>query len=436
MINLKLIETNFDEFNSKLKAKKVGEDVLKNLLEAYKENKKIKLEIESLQSEQNAKSKKMGEFMKSGDKENANALKTELDSKKAQIATLNESLNESEEKLNLVAAAVPNIIDDDVPLGADEDENVELKKVLEPPRFDFKPLEHWQLAEKNGWIDFSTGAKLSGSRFSVLRGQGAKLARALVNYMIDFNSSRGFELVNVPFLVNKDTLFGTGQLPKFEDDLYKIAGKNINEIGSEGLKIGTGRVGGNDLYLIPTSEVPVTNLYNDEIIAENELPIKMTCYSACFRKEAGSAGKDTRGMIRQHQFEKVELVCITKPEQSDKVFDEMVACASDLLSSLGLAHRHMLLCSGDLGFSAAKTIDLEVWLAGQDKYREISSVSNTRDFQARRAKIRFKDGKKNTLCHTLNGSSLAVGRTLIAIMENYQQKDGSIKIPAVLEKYI
>ena len=416
MINLKLIETNFDEFNSKLKAKKVGEDVLKNLLEAYKENKKIKLEIESLQSEQNAKSKKMGEFMKSGDSKNANALKTELDSKKAQIATLNESLNESEEKLNLVAAAVPNIIDDDVPLGANEDENVELKKVLEPPRFDFKPLEHWQLAEKNGWIDFATGAKLSGSRFCVLRGQGAKLARALVNYMIDFNSSRGFELVNVPFLVSSNTLFGTGQLPKFADDLYKIDDE--------------------DLYLIPTSEVPVTNLYNDEIIAENELPIKMTCYSACFRKEAGSAGKDTRGMIRQHQFEKVELVCITKPEQSDKVFDEMVACASDLLSSLGLAHRHMLLCSGDLGFSAAKTIDLEVWLAGQDKYREISSVSNTRDFQARRAKIRFKDGKKNTLCHTLNGSSLAVGRTLIAIMENYQQKDGSIKIPAVLEKYI
>lgn len=416
MINLKLIETNFDEFNSKLKAKKVGEDVLKNLLEAYKENKKIKLEFESLQSEQNAKSKKMGEFMKSGDKEKANALKIELDSKKAQIATLNESLNESEEKLNLVAAAVPNIIDDDVPLGANEDENVELKKVLEPPRFDFKPLEHWQLAEKNDWIDFATGAKLSGSRFCVLRGQGAKLARALVNYMIDFNSSRGFELVNVPFLVSSNTLFGTGQLPKFADDLYKIDDE--------------------DLYLIPTSEVPVTNLYNDEIIAENELPIKMTCYSACFRKEAGSAGKDTRGMIRQHQFEKVELVCITKPEQSDKVFDEMVACASDLLSSLGLAHRHMLLCSGDLGFSAAKTIDLEVWLAGQDKYREISSVSNTRDFQARRAKIRFKDGKKNTLCHTLNGSSLAVGRTLIAIMENYQQKDGSIKIPAVLEKYM
>lgn len=416
MINLRLIETNFDLFNAKLKAKKVGDDVLKNLLDAYKENKKIKLEIEELQSIQNAKSKEVGILMKSGDKDAANAIKAELDSNKEKISALNEKLSASEEKLDSIAAAVPNIIDDDVPLGADEDENVELKKVLEPPHFDFEPLEHWAIAEKNGWINFESGAKLSGSRFSVLRGQGAKLARALVNYMIDFNESRGFELVNVPYLVSSNTLFGTGQLPKFADDLYKV--------------------GDEDLYLIPTSEVPVTNLYNDEIIAENELPIKMTCYSACFRKEAGSAGKDTRGMIRQHQFEKVELVCITKPDESDKVFDEMVTCASDLLSSLGLAHRHMMLCSGDLGFSAAKTIDLEVWLAGQNRYREISSVSNTRDFQARRAKIRFKDGKKNTLCHTLNGSSLAVGRTLIAIMENYQQRDGSIKIPAVLEKYM
>ena len=416
MINLRLIETNFEAFNAKLKAKKVGDDVLKNLLDAYKENKKIKLEIEELQSVQNAKSKEVGILMKSGDKDAANAIKAELDSNKEKISALNEKLSASEDKLNNIAASVPNIIDDDVPLGADEDENKELKKVLEPPRFDFEPLEHWALAEKNGWIDFGAGAKISGSRFSVLRGQGAKLARALVNYMIDFNESRGFELVNVPYLVSSNTLFGTGQLPKFADDLYKVDDE--------------------DLYLIPTSEVPVTNLYNDEIIAAENLPIKMTCYSACFRKEAGSAGKDTRGMIRQHQFEKVELVCITKPDESDKVFDEMVSCASDLLSSLGLAHRHMMLCSGDLGFSAAKTIDLEVWLPGQNKYREISSVSNTRDFQARRAKIRFKDGKKNTLCHTLNGSSLAVGRTLIAIMENYQQKDGSIKIPAVLEKYM
>ncbi|MCD8212632.1 MAG: serine--tRNA ligase, partial [Campylobacter sp.] len=218
------------------------------------------------------------------------------------------------------------------------------------------------------------------------------------------------------FLVNANTLYGTGQLPKFEDDLYKIDGEN--------------------LYLIPTSEVPVTNLYNDEIIDGESLPIKMTCYSACFRREAGSAGRDTRGMIRQHQFEKVELVSITKPEQSECVFNEMVACASDLLTSLGLPHRHLMLCSGDLGFSAAKTIDLEVWLPAQNKYREISSISNTRDFQARRAKIRYKQDKKNALAHTLNGSSLAVGRTLIAVMENYQQKDGSIEIPNVLKRYM
>lgn len=421
MINLKLIETNFDEFNSKLKAKKVGDGILGKLLEHYNQLKSSKIELEKLLNEQNSISKEVGKLLRQEsenltDRHRLASLKQDLANLKEEIKQQEESVSVWESKLSTIAESIPNIIDDDVPFGADEDENVELKKVLEPPRFDFKPLEHWQLAEKNGWIDFATGAKLSGSRFSVLRGQGAKLARALVNYMIDFNSSRGFELVNVPFLVNYSTLFGTGQMPKFKEDLYKVDDEN--------------------LYLIPTSEVPVTNLYNDEIIAENELPIKMTCYSACFRKEAGSAGKDTRGMIRQHQFEKVELVCITKPEQSDKVFDEMVACASDLLSSLGLAHRHMLLCSGDLGFSAAKTIDLEVWLAGQDKYREISSVSNTRDFQARRAKIRFKDGKKNTLCHTLNGSSLAVGRTLIAIMENYQQKDGSIKIPAVLEKYM
>ena len=234
--------------------------------------------------------------------------------------------------------------------------------------------------------------------------------------MIDFNEKRGFKEVMVPYIVNRNTLMGTGQLPKFEDDLFKIDGE--------------------DLFLIPTAEVPLTNLFNDEILDLDDLPIKMTSYTECFRKEAGSAGRDTRGMIRQHQFSKVELVAITKPEESEKVFNEMVDCASDLLTSLGLAHRKVMLCGGDLGFSAAKTIDLEVWLPGQGKYREISSVSNTLDFQARRAKIRYKDGKKNRLTHTLNGSSLAVGRCMIAIMENYQQKDGSIKIPEVLKPYM
>lgn len=414
MINLKLLETNYDEFVSKLRGKKIKEEILSELLATFNELKAKRQNLESLQAIQNAKSKELGIKARNG--EDVSALKEELNSNKVAMNDAEKVVRELDEKLDGIASGVPNITDDDVPFGKDEDDNVELKKVLEPRKFDFEPKEHYELGEKLGWLDFERGAKLAGSRFTVLKGDGAKLSRALVNYMIDFNMSRGFELVNVPFLVNSRTLYGTGQLPKFEEDLYKIRDE--------------------DLYLIPTSEVPVTNLYNDEIIDAGNLPIKMTCYSACFRQEAGSAGKDTRGMIRQHQFEKVELVSITAPDQSEKVFEDMVACASDLLTSLGLPHRHLLLCSGDLGFSAAKTIDLEVWLPGQNRYREISSVSNTRDFQARRAKIRFKDGKKNTLVHTLNGSSLAVGRTLIAIMENYQKSDGTIEIPEVLKRYM
>ncbi|MFL1705697.1 serine--tRNA ligase [Campylobacter sp. MOP7] len=414
MINLKLLETNYDEFVSKLRGKKIKEEVLSELLATFNELKAKRQNLESLQAIQNAKSKELGIKARNG--EDVSALKEELNLNKAAMSEAEKVVRELDEKLDGIASGVPNITDDDVPFGKDEDDNVELKKVLEPRKFDFEPKEHYELGEKLGWLDFERGAKLAGSRFTVLKGDGAKLSRALVNYMIDFNMSRGFELVNVPFLVNSRTLYGTGQLPKFEEDLYKIRDE--------------------DLYLIPTSEVPVTNLYNDEIIDAGNLPIKMTCYSACFRQEAGSAGKDTRGMIRQHQFEKVELVSITAPDQSEKVFEDMVACASDLLTSLGLPHRHLLLCSGDLGFSAAKTIDLEVWLPGQNRYREISSVSNTRDFQARRAKIRFKDGKKNTLVHTLNGSSLAVGRTLIAIMENYQKSNGTIEIPEVLKRYM
>ncbi|CZE50940.1 serine--tRNA ligase [Campylobacter geochelonis] len=413
MINLKLIETNFDEFNRKLIAKKTNPQVLENLLKTYNELKSQKQALEELQSVQNAKSKEVGIKARNG--EDITSLKASLEENKVRIQTSEAVVKELEKNLDEIASCVPNIIDDDVPFGADENENIELCKVLEPPVFDFSPKNHYELTN---WLDFERGAKLSGSRFTVIRGLGAKLNKALVNYMIDFNQSRGFELVNVPFLVRPEILYGTGQLPKFADDLYKIDDDEL------------------DLYLIPTSEVPVTNLFNDEILNLDELPLKFTCYSHCFRKEAGSAGRDTRGMIRQHQFEKVELVSITKANESDEVFKQMVSCASDLLTSLGLAHRHMLLCSGDLGFSAAKTIDLEVWLPGQGKYREISSISNCRDFQARRAKIRYKDGKKNTLAHTLNGSSLAVGRTLIAIMETYQKADGSIEIPKVLEKYM
>ncbi|EJG4530585.1 serine--tRNA ligase [Campylobacter jejuni] len=410
MLDLKNLQNNFDEVAKKLKNKKVDENILKKLAELFASLKKEKIALEEFQAFQNKFSK---ELATAEDKE---SLKAKLSENKSKINEQSAKVNALENELEEIAHAIPNIPDECVPVGEDENENVELKKVLNPPSFDFTPKEHFELGESLNWLDFMRGVKISQSRFCVLKNEGALLSRALVNYMIDFNRSHGFEFVNVPFLVNGATMFGTGQLPKFKEDMYKVDDE--------------------DLYLISTSEIPVTNLYSGEILASETLPIKMTCYSACFRKEAGSAGRDTRGIIRQHQFEKVELVSITKPEQSDSVFNEMLECASDLLSSLGLAHRHLMLCTGDLGFSAAKTVDLEVWLPGQNKYREISSVSNCRDFQARRAKIRYKNEQgKNELVHTLNGSSLAVGRTLVAIMENYQDKEGKIHIPDVLKKY-
>ena len=415
MVDLRRLEKEFDTVAAALKRRGVDEGTLERIKTLFEEKKEVQKRLEAAQAEQNAKSRLFGQYRREG--KDVSELQKEVAENKARIAALGEELRALEERLFELAATVPNIPDPDVPDGADEADNVELKKVLEPPVFDFTPKEHWELAEQNGWIDFERGVKIAKSRFSALRFEGARLERALINYMLDFNRDRGFEEVYVPFMANADSLFGTGQLPKFADDLFKIEGE--------------------ELYLIPTAEVPVTNLFRDEILAREDLPQRLTAYTPCFRKEAGSAGRDTRGMIRQHQFDKVELVCITTPDQSDKVFEEMVACASDLLTSLGLPHRHMLLCAGDMGFSAAKTIDLEVWLPGQNRYREISSVSNTRDFQARRAKIRFKDdNKKNRLVHTLNGSSLAVGRTLIAIMENYQRKDGSIAVPDVLRPYL
>lgn len=414
MLDLKLLQKDFDEVSQKLLRKKVKKESLDELRRLSLELKEKKQALELLQAEQNAKSKLFGVYAKEG--KDINELKKELAQNKELVSKSNDALRVVEEQLSMYALTIPNIPDDSVPDGEDEDDNVELKKVLQPPKFDFEPKEHWDLAITPKWIDFERGVKLAKSRFSVLKGEGARLSRALINYMLDFNRKRGFEEVCVPYIANRNILTGTGQLPKFEDDLFKIEGE--------------------ELFLIPTAEVPVTNLFNDEILSGEELPLKMTCYTSCFRKEAGSAGRDTRGMIRQHQFDKVELVAITKPKESEKVFQEMVECASDLLTSLGLAHRHVLLCGGDIGFSAAKTIDLEVWFPGQNKYREISSISNTRDFQARRAKIRYKEGKKNILTHTLNGSSLAVGRTLIAIMENYQNSDGSVQIPEVLKAYM
>ena len=414
MIDLKLLQKDFDGISKKLMRKGVDEKLLEKVKIKFEELKEAKTNFETLQAAQNSMSKEFGIYKREG--KDISELKAKVDENKIRIADALEIQRLRQEELESLAMAIPNMPDDDVPDGKDEDDNIEIKKVLTPKKFSFTPKEHWELAEQNGWIDFERGVKLATSRFSVSFGMGAKLERALINFMLDFNAKRGFSEVSVPALVNRAALEGTGQLPKFEDDLYKIQGQ--------------------ELFLIPTAEVPVTNLYQDEILTADELPKRMTAYTSCFRKEAGAAGRDTRGMIRQHQFHKVELVSIAKPEESDIIFNNMVECASDLLTALELPHRLVTLCTGDLGFSAAKTIDLEVWLPGQNQYREISSVSNTRDFQARRAKIRYKNGKKNELVHTLNGSSLAVGRTLVAIMENFQNEDGSIDIPQALKPYL
>ncbi len=416
MIDLKLLERDFENISKKLALKGVKEDTLKEIKNLFEEKKEAQKVLEELQAKRNALSKEIGKLMKEGKKEEAERLKQEVAKIKDKLEKVNKIFEKIETKLFQKALIIPNIPDDDVPVGKDENDNVEIKRVGEIPTFDFEPKSHDELGEKLGWLDFERGVKLAKSRFTVMKKDAARLERALINFFLDHNREWGFEEVWVPLMVNKETMTGTGQLPKFEDDLFKIENEN--------------------LYLIPTAEVPLTNLFRDEIIQDLSKPIKLTAYTPCFRKEAGSYGKDTKGIIRQHQFDKVELVAITRPEESDKMFEDMVECASSALEKLGLPYRQVMLCTGDLGFSAAKTIDLEVWIPSQNKYREISSISNTRDFQARRAKIRYKDGKKNRLVHTLNGSSLAVGRTLVAIMENYQKADGSIEIPQVLKKYL
>ncbi len=414
MIDLKLLQNSFDETTKALLLKKVDTQLLKRLKTASDTSKDKKREYEELKAKLNNLSKLFGTYKK--EQKNTDELKIEIETLKSKLTDTQESMREADSALNLLALNIPNIPDSTVPAGEDESFNVEIERVLPTPTFAFTPKEHWELAEQNGWIDFSRGVKIAKSRFSVLRFDGAKLERALINFMLDFNSKRGFEEISVPFMVNSNALEGTGNLPKFADDLYKVES--------------------DDLYLIPTAEVPLTNLYQDEILTTQELPLKMTAHTSCWRREAGSAGRDTRGIIRQHQFHKVELVSITTKEQSGEVFEQMLSCASDLLKELNLPHRLVRLCGGDLGFSASYTVDLEVWLPGQNCYREISSISNTKEFQARRAKIRYKDGKKNTLAHTLNGSSLAVGRTIVAIMENFQNEDGSIEIPEALKRYM
>ncbi|RVZ69363.1 serine--tRNA ligase [Helicobacter pylori] len=415
MIDRKLLLQDFDKVALSLKKRNhaMG-DELERLREVITHYKKQLIELEGLQAFQNKVSKEFG--IKMAQKADTSDLKKELENNKIKLNELSKSVGELEQQIDLKLSIIPNLVDEKTPLGANEEDNIEIKKILTPRVFTFKPKEHFELAQKNGWIDFESGVKLAKSRFSVIRGFGAKIYRALIYLMLDFNEKNGFEIIYTPALVNEKMLFGTGQLPKFKEDVFKIENEN--------------------LYLIPTAEVTLTNLYNDTIISVENLPIKMTAHTPCFRSEAGSAGKDTRGMIRQHQFDKVELVAITHPKESDAMQECMLESASGILKALELPHRFVQLCSADLGFSASNTIDIEVWLPGQNCYREISSVSNTRDFQARRAKIRFKENQKNQLAHTLNGSSLAVGRTMVALMENHQQADGSIHIPKALEKYL
>ncbi len=415
MIDRKLLLQDFDRVALSLKKRNNAmDDGLERLREVITHYKKQLIELEGLQAFQNKVSKEFG--IKMAQKVDTSDLKKELENNKIKLNELSKSVGELEQQIDLKLSIIPNLVDEKTPLGANEEDNIEIKKILTPRVFTFKPKEHFELAQQNGWIDFESGVKLAKSRFSVIRGFGAKIYRALIYLMLDFNEKNGFEIIYTPALVNEKMLFGTGQLPKFKEDVFKIENEN--------------------LYLIPTAEVTLTNLYNDTIISVENLPIKMTAHTPCFRSEAGSAGKDTRGMIRQHQFDKVELVAITHPTESDAMQECMLESASEILKALELPHRFVQLCSADLGFSASNTIDIEVWLPGQNCYREISSVSNTRDFQARRAKIRFKENQKNQLAHTLNGSSLAVGRTMVALMENHQQADGSIHIPKALEKYL
>ncbi|HZX79822.1 MAG TPA: serine--tRNA ligase [Lysobacter sp.] len=383
------------------------------------ERKHIQTRTQELQNLRNTRSKAIGQAKAKG--EDVAPLMAEVAGIADELKASEARLDAIREELDTIAAGIPNLPYDSVPPGGDESDNVEQRRWGSPRTFDFRVLDHVELGARNGWLDGDTAAKLSGARFTVLRGPLARLHRALAQFMLDLHTGEhGYLEVNVPVIVNADSMRGTGQLPKFEDDLFATA------------------VGEAKRYLIPTSEVPLTNIVRDEIVEDAQMPLRMTAHSMCFRAEAGSHGRDTRGMIRQHQFEKVELVSIARPGESDAEHERMTRCAEVVLERLGLPYRRMLLCSGDMGFSAAKTFDLEVWLPSQDTYREISSCSNCDAFQARRMQARWRNpatGKPEPV-HTLNGSGVAVGRAMIAVMENYQQADGSILVPDVLRPYM
>lgn len=413
MHDLKSIRDNPQAFDDGL-ARRGLEPLSARVLELDGRRRAAQTRFQEMQARRNDLSKQIGILKKQG--QDASAVMAEVADLKDKVPALEEEDKALGAEIDALLAAIPNLPAEDVPNGPDEEHNVEIRRWGTPRAFDFQPLEHDALGEKLGLMDFDGAAGLSGARFVVLKGALARLERALGQFMLDVQTGEhGYTEVNPPALVKDDALFGTGQLPKFGDDLFRT---------------GTGH------WLIPTAEVPLTNLVADKILDEGALPIRMTALTPCFRSEAGAAGKDTRGMIRQHQFWKVELVSIAHPDRSDEEHERMTGCAETILQRLGLPYRTIVLCTGDMGFSARKTYDIEVWLPGQGRYREISSCSNCGDFQARRMKARFKADKGNRLVHTLNGSGLAVGRTLIAVMENHQQPDGSIVVPEALKPYM
>ncbi|MDR9756563.1 MAG: serine--tRNA ligase [Thermacetogeniaceae bacterium] len=416
MLDLKFIRSNQDKVKKALADRHYDFD-LDQVLVWDERRRSLIGESEQLKNRRNTLSQEVGRLKAA--KQDATQLQEEVRGIGKRIKELDQELADLEQKMNNALLMIPNIPHESVPVGEDEEDNLVLRAEGEPPKFSFEPRPHWEIGEGLDILDFARGVKLAGARFTVLKGWGAKLERALVNFMLDLHTrEHGYTEVFPPFLVNRATMTGTGQLPKFEEDLFLCERE--------------------DLFLVPTAEVPVTNLYSSEILSAEQLPIYHTAYTACFRAEAGAAGRDTRGLIRQHQFNKVELVKFTTPEDSYLELEKLTNDAEEVLRRLGLAYRVVSLSTGDLGFSAAKTYDLEVWLPAAGCYREISSCSNFEDFQARRANIRYRpeQGARPRFVHTLNGSGLAVGRTLAAILENYQQEDGSVVVPDVLRPYI
>jgi seryl-tRNA synthetase len=431
MLDLGFVRGNLEKVEEKLRARGADPATLLGDFRALDLRRREAItQAEQLKARRNELSQKVGALKKSG--QDATAVMEETRALKDRLDELDKTASELDEEMRLSLARSPNLTRDEVPVGLSEADNVTVKTWGDKPTFDFEAKPHWELGESLGILDLERAAKLSGARFAVYMGAGARLERALIGFMLDMHTEQhGYTEVLPPFMVNSKSLFGTGQLPKFAEDLFRCSDADAEAVAR-------GEFKDNDHWLIPTAEVPVTNLYRDEILDETLLPILLTAYTPCFRAEAGAAGKDTRGIIRQHQFQKVELVKFTQPEESDAEHEKLTRNAEEILEALKLPYRRVLLCTGDTGFSAAKTFDLEVWLPGQQLYREISSCSNFEAFQARRANIRFKPGGKGKteFVHTLNGSGLAVGRTWLAILENYQQADGSVAIPEALRPYM